>query len=148
MREALRLCPLFTSRKREKIQVILVVVLNWKISSEHTGRPRTTRVKQLCHRDKEDKVKGAKFLTGTNIFISEDFSESKERIYWNVTGCLCVHDQSVGLKQQQECLDAAVNVLSSRRRWEKRLREPSSSLDQGYKNVFTLYPTDQENIIV
>lgn len=35
----------------------------WKISSERTGRSRTTGVKLLHHRDKEDNVKGAEFLT-------------------------------------------------------------------------------------
>lgn len=78
VRKTFQLCPLFTSNKKGEIQMIKEYQTG--ASSEHTRHPRTSRVKLLCHRDK-DKVKGAKFLTGTNIFINKDISESKKRIF-------------------------------------------------------------------
>lgn len=39
------------------------------------GRPRPVIVKLLCYKDKEEILKQAKKLKGTNFFINEDFSE-------------------------------------------------------------------------
>ena len=43
---------------------------------DHAGRPRPIVVKLLRYKNKEEILKRAKSLKGTNIFINEDFSEN------------------------------------------------------------------------